>query len=128
MAQRVYATPTDYDTYMGTVTPEQGLNALGRQLRLASALLDELTLTSVYEVDSAGHPTHPELVEVFKEAVCTQVEWFAATGDDTGLGESFSGGSIGSLTITASTKTDRYAPNMVLILRQTGILTINVEH
>lgn len=64
----VYATPDDL-----TDPPENALS----QLRLASALVDDATLTAFYRTDADGMPIDEDIRELFKAATIAQVEYWA---------------------------------------------------
>lgn len=73
----VYATPDDL-----TDPPENALS----QLRLASALVDDATLTAFYSVDAEGVPTNQDIRARFKAAVVAQVGYWAELGINPALG------------------------------------------
>ncbi|MEU5838778.1 hypothetical protein ABZ820_34655 [Streptomyces diacarni] len=78
---RVYATPEEYETYTGQPPPERAAARLAR----ASAFLESRVLRLCrYDVDEAGMPTHPLVVAAARDAVCAQLEWWEAVGDDLG--------------------------------------------
>ena len=73
----VYATPDDL-----TDPPENALS----QLRLASALVDDATMTAFYSVDAEGVPTNSDIRSRFKAAVIAQVGYWAELGINPALG------------------------------------------
>lgn len=135
MAQRVYATTSDYDEYADEPfdgTTEQ----LAKRLRRASSDIDGLTRLAVYVVDEDGMPVEKDIADAFTEATCAQVEFWETTGDPTGaesamgpvrigsvsLGGSGVGGGAQSKTSAADT---RISPEAVRILANAG-LTPNI--
>ncbi|SMX76773.1 hypothetical protein [Brevibacterium antiquum] len=65
----VYATPADL-----TDPPENAES----QIRLASSLVDDATLTAFYTVDAEGLPINEDIRSRFKAAVVSQVDYWAA--------------------------------------------------
>lgn len=76
----VYATTDDLTAapWSLTITPEQA----GPQLRLASALVREATMTARYATDEDGAPAHAPIRAAFRDAVCAQVAAWTASGID----------------------------------------------
>lgn len=89
MAGRVYATPEQLTAWTGQPAPADAERLLAR----ASEDVDDALLTAVYAVDSLGMPTDPAIVTTLTEAVCAQVEYQLATGDD-GTGAAGKWGSV----------------------------------
>ncbi|WP_189981333.1 hypothetical protein, partial [Streptomyces capoamus] len=93
---RVYATPEQLAIYTGTSAPE----GVDRLLARASEDVDAALLTAVYDVDDDGDPTDPAVVTALRDAVCAQVEWQLATGDDgTGAAGQWDSVSIGPVSL-----------------------------
>lgn len=129
MSPRIYADTVAYLTYTEIDHLEAGEEVrVQRRLRRASALVDDLLLAAVYDVDGDGMPTNPVVAEAMSDAVCAQAEWFEETGDDTGAAEQFAGGSLGSLSLSRPPGVSRYAPDTVAILRRVGLLQMRVNH
>lgn len=94
----VYATKDDF-----TDPPEN----IESQIRLASSLVDDATMTAFYSVDADGVPTNEDIRARFKAAVVAQVGFWAELGINPVLGVTgveservASSKSIGSASIT----------------------------
>ncbi|MFD3911203.1 hypothetical protein [Streptomyces sp. NPDC058603] len=97
---RVYATPEQLATYTGTPTPE----GVERLLARASEDVDAALLTAVYSVDDDGDPTDPAVADALAAAVCAQVEYQTAMGDDgTGAAGAWDSVSIGPVALSGRT-------------------------
>ncbi|MFE6500770.1 hypothetical protein [Kitasatospora sp. NPDC057738] len=94
---RVYATVSDYQAITGQAP---GVDT-ERLLADASEMLDATVLrTAWYQVNSAGMPTDPVVVEAFRRATCRQVAWWGLVGDSTGAtGAGWGSVSIGSVSL-----------------------------
>jgi hypothetical protein len=57
-------------------------------LRDASALVRKATRNDIYDVDAAGKPTDPDVIEAFRDATCKQVAIWAANDIDPNKGVS----------------------------------------
>lgn len=55
-------------------------------LRDASALVRKATRNDIYDVDAAGKPTDPDVIEAFRDATCKQVAIWAANDIDSNKG------------------------------------------
>jgi hypothetical protein len=55
-------------------------------LRDASALVRKATRNDRYDVDAAGKPTDPDVIEAFRDATCKQVAIWAANDIDSNKG------------------------------------------
>ncbi|WP_181276004.1 hypothetical protein [Brevibacterium oceani] len=73
----VYATAADF-----TDPPEN----IESQIRLASSLVDDATMTAFYSVDATGVPTNEDIRARFKAAVVAQVGYWAELGINPVLG------------------------------------------
>lgn len=73
----VYATPDDL-----TDPPDNAES----QLRLASRLVEDATLTAFYRTDAGGLPVDEDVRELFKAATIAQVEYWAALDINPALG------------------------------------------
>lgn len=73
----VYAIPADL-----TDPPENAES----QIRLASSLVDDATLTAFYTVDAEGLPIDEDIRSRFKAAVVAQVGYWAELGINPALG------------------------------------------
>ncbi len=87
-APRAYATTTDLADYLyGTSGEPQPLpDGVEGKLFRASARVDRLLKSSVYDVDDDGMPTDDKHIEAMKLAVCEWVAWWEDTGDESGVG------------------------------------------
>lgn len=122
----VYATTAQLASFLGT--PEGALPAdAGRLLQRGSELVQDSTVTAVYDVDSSGLPTLPAAVTAFQGATCAQVEyWLAGDEEDDVLGP-LQGMSAGSQQQQYGAGTNRatpmyLAPRAARILRLAGLL------
>ena len=136
MAQRVYATTADFETWDEDheyTTPSNS------RLRRASSTVDGLTRLSVYDVDEDGMPTDADVDQAFTEATCAQAAYWDDTDDVTGADSqagptkigsvSFGGsGASGGATNTKSAASSRIAPEAVEILANAGLLSSNVDY
>ncbi|MDN4598458.1 hypothetical protein [Leifsonia virtsii] len=132
MAQRVYATAADYDSY--AEEPFDGDEAkLAKRLRRASGVIDGLTRLARFEMDDDGFPTDPDVSRAFTEATCAQVEYWETTDDPTGAESTMGPVRIGSVSLggsgvgggaqnTRSASDSRISPEAVEILANEGIV------
>jgi hypothetical protein len=84
MSSRTYAVPADYQTY----TSQTPTADTPRQLSQAGTMLEASVFRYCY-YDSdpvTGMPTDPNVAAAFRDAVCAQVEWWTAVGDQIGIG------------------------------------------
>ncbi|MFE5996770.1 hypothetical protein ACFQ6C_07730 [Streptomyces sp. NPDC056454] len=118
-AGRVYATTTDLANALKEAPP---LNAQ-RLLERASELLDsDFLLTAIYDVDDDGMPTHPLVAAGFRDAVCSQVEFWGEVGEETDISGPLQSAGIGSVNLVFGSGADRsgpsyYAPKLVRALQ-----------
>lgn len=129
MAMRVYATPTDFDTFEGGFEGDDP--ALEKQLRAASIEVEGLTRLAVYSTDDDGYPTDQDIADAFAEATCAIVAHWGITEDPTGAEATLGAIKIGSVSLgttseRAATKTDRTAQRIgekaQTILRNAGLV------
>lgn len=81
---RVYATEADYQTYVGDDTETVSAVLLAR----ASAILDEALIGVHYcHDDTTKMPTNQDTIDLFRDCVCSIIQWMRATGDDAGIGD-----------------------------------------
>lgn len=155
MAQRIYATASDYYDFIGEdqpmTTPEEPAEGeeaaepaavveadLNATLRRASIVIDGLTRNSVYDVDEDGYATDEDITTAFTDATCAQAAWFEDTEDVSGAGSQEGTVSIGSVSIGArgrtsgngapSAQASRIAPEAIDILRTAGLFASAVSH
>ncbi|MFE9340865.1 hypothetical protein [Streptomyces sp. NPDC007063] len=122
---RVYATPEQLAAWTGQPTPPGAERLLAR----ASEDVDDALLSALYDTDSTGMPTVPATVQALADAVCAQVEYQQATGDDgTGAAGRWDSVSIGPVSLsgrkdgpTAAGDVD-LAPRAHRALRRAGLL------
>lgn len=112
----VYATADDF-----TDPPEN----IESQIRIASSLVDDATLTAFYSVDAEGVPTNEDIRARFKAAVVAQVGFWAELGINPVLGVTgveservASSKSIGSASITleSSERSSLAKSNALIVL------------
>lgn len=123
---RVYATPTDYVAWTGQEPP----GGIRRLLLRASRMVDKMLRTAIYPVDVDGLPTDLRHAAAIRDATSAQAEWFAETGDTTGVLSRYQSVGIGSVSLTRgstssgpSTGEDQlYAPAALDALRSAGLL------
>ncbi|MFD3749754.1 hypothetical protein ACFWVT_05715 [Streptomyces cyaneofuscatus] len=118
-AGRVYATTTDLANALKEAPP---LNAQ-KLLERASELLDsDFLLTAIYDVDDDGMPTHPLVAAGFRDAVCSQVEFWGEVGEETDISGPLQGAQIGSVNLQFGAGSNRsgpsyYAPKLLRALQ-----------
>ncbi|MDV6309910.1 head-tail connector protein [Gordonia amicalis] len=72
----LYATTADVTTWVGE-DPDVDVTPM---IRKASILVGNACRNDLYDVDGAGKPSNPDLVEAMRDAVCAQVEFWVAAG------------------------------------------------
>ncbi len=134
MAAPVYATPADLTAYCAPGTSPQGVGE--RQLREASAQVDEMLLTAIYDVDSEGKPTAPHVVEALKNATCAQALHVNTYGDEVEIRETSGPVALGPLSLGgrqsagspgAGSSVPVWAPRAVAFLRAEGLIVGPVQ-
>ncbi|QCX77668.1 hypothetical protein C9F11_20165 [Streptomyces sp. YIM 121038] len=94
---RVYATPAQLTAWTGKPAPADAERLLAR----ASEDIDDTLARAVYLTDDAGMPTDPAIAAALRDAVCAQVEYQLATGDDgTGAAGRWDSVSIGPVALS----------------------------
>jgi hypothetical protein len=94
---RVYATPEQLAAWLGKPAPADADRLLAR----ASEDIDDALLTAVYRTDAAGMPVSPRIRAALTAAVCAQVEYQLAGGDDgTGAAGKWDSVSIGPVSMS----------------------------
>lgn len=78
----LYATAQDYGLWLDDSSQTVALGVL----RAASADIDELLFSAVYDTNEDGTPSDEAVAEVLKEATCAQVQFLLEAGDTTGTG------------------------------------------
>ncbi|OAR21905.1 hypothetical protein A8W25_28115 [Streptomyces sp. ERV7] len=122
---RVYATPEQLSAWTGSPAPPGAERLLAR----ASQDIDDALLTACYAVDADGDPTAPKVVQAMSDAVCAQVEYQLATGDDgTGAAGQWDSVSIGPVSLSgrqqppAAASAVDLAPRAHRALKRAGLL------
>lgn len=122
---RVYATDQEYADWLGVATAPDGAASA---LRRASMTIDQMLLTSHYQVDDDGLPTDAAVAEALRDATCAQAEYARGTGDSLGVGASqFHSISIGSIQLgrgygsAGSSAPGAYSPVAWQILQRAGL-------
>jgi hypothetical protein len=106
-----HATVDELEEYTGTTAPDDAERLLVR----ASELVDTFVF-GYYEVDSVTNlPTDVKVREGLRDAVCAQVEWWLATGDEKEATTRFAFPGIGSLNLRTTGR--RLAPRAADHLR-----------
>lgn len=121
MPTRVYATADQVHTLVG-ITPDTA------SLRHASHDVDHIVKTAVYDVDSDGMPSDPDVADLLTEMVAEQIAWYQEIGDQTGV-VAVSGGSIGQVSLPALAGTGStavLAPRAISLARDSDLLTWQV--
>lgn len=77
----VYATDAELGAWCNPI-PDKAVTLL----RDASALVRKATRNDIYDVDAAGKPTDPDVIEAFRDATCKQVALWAANDVDSDKG------------------------------------------
>lgn len=119
MALRQYASVADFEA-----SPLTDGTTTDQVLVAASLDVDQMLLTAIYETDSSGLPTDPDVTEALKDATIAQAQYAAGKGDATNVGAGhITQASIGSISFTRSSETPgRYSPQALQILSQAGLL------
>lgn len=122
-----YATPTDLQDYNGGATPPADAQV---RLDRASDSVDELLLTAVYDVDSNGMPTEPDVLAACTKAACAIAQHRIDNGlKANGAPAAYDNVKIGSVQLarrassgSSSAAADRYGPDAYGILQRAGLL------
>ncbi|WP_327368727.1 hypothetical protein [Streptomyces sp. NBC_01217] len=116
---RVYANPEQYTAWTGQPAPA----GVERLLARASQDIDTALLTAVYDTDSTGTPTDPDIVATLADATCAQVEYQQATGDDgTGAAGQWDSVSIGPVSMSGRRARPQAAGDLDLAPRAGRVL------
>ncbi|MBA9003665.1 hypothetical protein [Thermomonospora cellulosilytica] len=79
-----YATPAELATFLGLAEPPAGA---ARLLDRASRDVDTATVTAVYDTDTNGAATDPDITAALKAATLEQAAYRLDAGDGTGAGK-----------------------------------------
>ncbi|QKW08044.1 hypothetical protein HUT18_18325 [Streptomyces sp. NA04227] len=124
---RVYATRDQFAAFIATNVPNNAEDLLVR----ASEIIDTAVMTAVYDVDEMGYPAEARIRAALAGAVCAQVEYMLATGEDgTVTGEVWDSVSIGPVSLSGRQPTNEpqaingveVAPRAVRLLRLAALL------
>lgn len=122
--RHTYASTTDLANYLHDAPPIDA----DRKLKDATAVIDDLILCALYDVDTAGMPTDPAIKVALANAVCEQVRWRISTGDDDSA-ELYSSVSIAGVSLARSrsgrgstSALARTGPGVAPILIDAGLL------
>lgn len=130
MGVLIYATIDDLEAWTQDDVPDNA----PLQLRSASILVRQATRCDYYNVDSAGKPSDPIVLQAFNDATCCQVaSWIKAGIDPTGsvaavigtTGALVSSSGIGSGTVTYDSSAVTSAANVAAL--QDAVQSINPE-
>ncbi|WP_430376698.1 hypothetical protein [Streptomyces sp. B1-3] len=118
-----YATVQEFTDYLD---PDPAPPNAARLLEKASRRLDRLLIGAIYPTDADGLPTDPELIEVFREAVCIQAQYIADLGDETGAMANVSQMELGNQKIVRAISvvgsgTPRVSPDLLDLLQTKGL-------
>ena len=123
---RTYATAAQVLTLVGI----DGATAI--TLRRASEDVDVILRGAIYDVDEAGYPADPAVVDLLATMTAEQVAWYGEVGDETGIAAA-SGGSIGSVSLPQvgggmANGEGMYAPRARRLARNSELLRWAVQH
>lgn len=116
---RVYATVEEFADFLD---PDPVPANAGRLLKNASRRLDSILMGACYDTDTDGMPTAPDVLDLFREAVCLQAQYIADLDDETGANANVSSQRVGDVSVTraisaAGSGTPRVSPDMIELLR-----------
>ncbi len=97
MSAPVYATAADLTAYCDPDPAPSGIGV--RQLREASAQVDQMLLTAVYSTDSDDFPTDPKVREAVRLATCAQALHVDEHGDEVQILEASGPVALGPLSL-----------------------------
>ena len=128
MPAPVYATLADLSSYCAPDTAPSGVGA--RQLREASAQVDQMLLTAIYQTDSDEKPVDPRIAEALMNATCAQALHVHEYGDEVTIRESGIPVSLGPLSLGGrrgsssggASDTPVWAPQSVAFLTGAGLI------
>lgn len=119
MTLPVYATVEEFTSFLD---PDPVPDNARRLLTNASRRLDGLLIGARYDTDTNGMPTEPDVIDLFREAVCLQAQYIADLGDETGANANVSSQHVGEVSVTRALSlvgngTPRVSPEMLELLR-----------
>lgn len=104
MAQRVYATASDYQS-LAEEAFDGDDTKLGKRLRSASIEVEKLTRLALFTTDADGYPTDADVGDAMTEATCAIVEYWELSGDPTGVDANQ--GAVSILSVSLGTTSSR---------------------
>lgn len=124
---RIYATVQEFTDFLD---PDPVPANAGRLLRKASWRLDDVLIGARYDTDTDGMPTDPDIVDLFREAVCLQAQYIADLGDETGANANVNSQKVGGVATTRALSlvgggTPRVSPEMIELLRASPLASIH---
>lgn len=129
-----YATAAQLAKYMFDDEAKVGLlpEDAGRLLTRAGELVQDSTVSAVYDVDGDGSPTLAAAVSAFRDAVCAQVEYWLAGDEEDDISGPLQGVSVGGQDQQFGAGTNRVtpmylAPRAARHLRLAGLLSGSVS-
>lgn len=125
-----YATAADLAAYVSPDSAPAGINA--RDLREATAQVDEMLLTAVYRVDVDGMPTDPVVAAALRDATCAQALHVNEYGDAAQIAAEGQPVTLGPLTIgsrsgSGGSSVPVWAPKALAHLRAAGLIVGPVQ-
>jgi hypothetical protein len=99
VATPVYATAADLTAYLA---PEAVPDGAAERLRDASRDISVALRLATYDVDAAGAPTEPYVIEACRDAACEQALYLADVDDRTGAGGRLASASLDGASYTYS--------------------------
>lgn len=122
----VYATVEEFGVFLD---PDPVPANAARLLKNASRKLDGLLIGACYDTDTGGMPTDPDVIDLFREAVCLQAQYIADLGDETGANANVNSQTVGNVTVTRALSlvgdgTPRVSPDMIELLRTSSLARI----
>lgn len=127
---RSYVTPLEYALWLDpdSEDPEAPAGVDTRMCARASELIEDHTVTAVYDTDFDGTPQDPNLATALGDATCAQIEfWLTGDEEDDILGP-LQGVSAGGVQLQMGAGENRslpmyLAPRAARILRRAGLMS-----
>jgi hypothetical protein len=106
-----------------TIAPPEDLDRL---LLRASELLDDYLRTALYDTDDDGFPTDTDIIEVFRDACCAQVEYWQVGDEEDDIAGPVQGLALGGMQVQYGAGDNRtspmyLAPRAARLLRNAGL-------
>lgn len=127
MTMPVYATVEEFTDFLD---PDPVPANAARLLKNASRKLDGMLIGARYATDTDGMPTEQDIIDLFREAVCLQVQYIADLDDETGATANVSTQTVGNVTVTRALSlvgdgTPRVSPDMIELLGASQLARIH---